>query len=101
MAQVITSTAIDNMKREAKRIRKATGVPHHAALEQVAASRGFQSWKAVMAASATTAASVVLPLSTPPIGTPGAVAHGGNSTPARALVAGAGKSPAFGPVSGK
>ena len=52
-------------------------------------------------ASATTAASVVSPLSTPPVGTPGAVAHGGNSTPARALVAGAGKSPGFGPVSGE
>lgn len=51
--------------------------------------------------SATTVASVVSPLSTPPVGTPGAVRHGGNSTPARALVAGAGKSPAFGPVSGK
>lgn len=38
---------------------------------------------------------------TPPIGTPGAVRHGGNSTPARTLVAGAGKSPVFGPVSGK
>lgn len=38
---------------------------------------------------------------TPPVGTPGAVAHGGNSTPARTLVAGAGKSPVFGPVSGK
>lgn len=42
--------------------------------------------------SATTAASVVSPLSTPPVGTPGAVAHGGNSTPARALVTGARKS---------
>lgn len=51
------------------------------------------------ALSATTAASVVSPLSTPPVGTPGAVAHGGNSTPARALVAGAGESPAFGPDS--
>jgi hypothetical protein len=51
--------------------------------------------------SATTAASVVSPLSTPPVGTPGAVAHGGNSTPARPLVAGAGKSPGFGPVSGE
>ena len=38
---------------------------------------------------------------TPPVGTPGAVRHGGNSTPARAPVAGAGKSPGFGPVSGE
>ena len=44
------------------------------------------------ACSATTAAPVVSPLSTPPVGTPGAVAHGGNSTLARALVAGLGKS---------
>ena len=60
-------------------------------------------WAAALAsgavASATTAASVVSPLSTPPVGTPGAVAHGGNSTPARALVAGAGESPTFGPDS--
>ena len=37
----------------------------------------------------------------PPVGTPGALLRGGNSTPARALVAGAGKSPGFSPVSGK
>lgn len=66
----------------------------------------FRDWLKVAIASgalpsATTAASVVSPLSTPPVGTPGAVAHGGNSTPARTLVAGAGKSPVFGPVSGK
>lgn len=53
------------------------------------------------ALSATTAASVVSPLSTPPVGTPGAVAHGGNSTPARALVAGGEESPGFSPVSGE
>ena len=41
-------------------------------------------------------------LSHPPhVGTPGALPHRGNSTPPRALVAGAGKSPVFGPVSGK
>ena len=40
-------------------------------------------------------------LPTPPIGTPGALDHGGNSAPARALVVGAGESPAFGPVAGK
>lgn len=53
-------------------------------------------WAAALASgalgSATTAASVVSPLSTPPIGTPGAVRHGGNSAPARALVTGARKS---------
>lgn len=53
------------------------------------------------ARSATTAASVAAPRPTPPIGTPGAFAHGGNSTPARPLVAGFGKSPGFGPVSGE
>lgn len=38
---------------------------------------------------------------TPPIGTPGAAAHGGNSTPARAPVAGVWKSPVFGPKAGE
>ena len=38
---------------------------------------------------------------TPPVGTPGAFDLGGNSTPARALVAGVRKSPVFGPVSGE
>lgn len=38
---------------------------------------------------------------TPPVGTPGAVGHGGNSTPARTLVAGRGKSPVSGPVLGR
>lgn len=99
--QRVTATAVESMKREAKRMRKAMGIPHHEALERVAVAKGFANWKAVAAAAATTAASVVSPLSTPPVGTPGAVAHGGNSTPARALVAGAGKSPGFGPVSGE
>ena len=40
-------------------------------------------------------------LAHPPIGTPSAQTQGGNSAPARALVAGDGKSPGFGPVSGK
>lgn len=38
---------------------------------------------------------------TPPVGTPTGVSHTGNSTPSLAPVAGLGKSPAFGPVSGK
>ena len=42
-----------------------------------------------------------LPDPTPPIGTPGAAAHGGNSTPALAPVAGVWKSPVFGPDSGE
>lgn len=37
---------------------------------------------------------------TPPIGTPPAQTHGGNSAPARAPVAGLGKSPVLGPVLG-
>lgn len=37
---------------------------------------------------------------TPPVGTPSPVHHEGNSAPARALVAGAGKSPGFSPDSG-
>ena len=53
-------------------------------------------WAAALASgalgSATTAAPVVSPLSTPPVGTPSTVRHGGNSRPARALVAGLGKS---------
>lgn len=40
------------------------------------------------------------PWGTPPIGTPPAESHGGNSAPARAPVAGFGKSPVLGPVSG-
>ena len=42
--------------------------------------------------SATTAASVVSAHPTPPVGTPSPVHHEGNSAPARALVAGLGKS---------
>ena len=59
-------------------------------------------------AGATTAACAAGPqalrykLSHPPhVGTPGTGSHGGNSTPARTLVAGAGKSPVFGPVRGE
>lgn len=52
-------------------------------------------------ASATTAAAVVSALSTPHVGTPGAGTQGGNSTPARAPVAGVWKSPVFGPDSGE
>lgn len=36
-------------------------------------------------------------LAHPPIGTPSAQTQGGNSTPARSLVAGLGESPAFSP----
>lgn len=50
--------------------------------------------------SATTAVAVATAHPTPPVGTPGPVHHEGNSAPARALVAGAGKSPAFSPDSG-
>lgn len=37
---------------------------------------------------------------TPPVGTPGAEGHAGNSTPVRAPVAGPGKSPVTGPKAG-
>ena len=39
-------------------------------------------------------------LAHPPIGTPSAQTQGGNSSPARSLVAGLGESPAFSPVEG-
>ena len=39
-------------------------------------------------------------LAHPPIGTPSAQTQGGNSAPARSLVAGLGESPAFSPVEG-
>ncbi len=51
--------------------------------------------------SATTTGPVVGGNPTPPIGTPGPLCQGGNSAPARAPVAGAGKSPGFGPVLGE
>lgn len=65
----------------------------------------FRKWLAVAIQSgalhsATTAASVVAPHPTPPIGTPSALTQGGNSTPARSLVPGLGESPAFSPVEG-
>lgn len=70
-------------------------------LTEVQAKVRFLSALARAVRPATTVTAVVSPLSTPPVGTPGAVAHGGNSTPARPLVAGAGKSPGFGPASGE
>ena len=79
-------------------------------LERLRQYRAAEYWPSIVGravalllepASATTAAPVIAPHPTPPIGTPGAVRHGGNSAPARPLVAGAGKSPGFGPVSGK
>ena len=50
--------------------------------------------------SATMAVAVVSAHPTPPVGTPSPVHHEGHSAPARALVAGAGKSPGFSPDSG-
>ena len=50
--------------------------------------------------SATTAVAVATAHPPPPVGTPGPVHRGGNSAPARAPVAGAGKSPGFSPDSG-
>ena len=79
--------------------RKEKGMVHIAVSElkrRIGAAIWRDWWAAAMASgalgSATTAASVVSPLSTPPVGTPSTVRHGGNSRPARALVAGLGKS---------
>lgn len=82
--QTVTATAIDRMKREAKRLGRATTVRHHTALDMVAQAHGFASWRAVTQAAASAPH--------PPVGTPAPLSQGGNSTPARAPVAGLGKS---------
>lgn len=84
-----TASAIDRMKREAKAMRKAHGVPHHAALEQVAKDNGYASWRAVTQAAAAVQATAG---ATPPVGTPGLKGLRGNSPPAAAPVAGVWKS---------
>ncbi len=90
-----TATAIDNMKRKAKAMRKADGIKHAAALDQVANANGYASWHAVTVA----ASRAGLGRLTPPIGTPGTSPHGGNSTPVPAPVAGSNQSPEISPVS--
>ena len=75
-------------------------------LERLRQYRAAEYWPSIVGravalllepASATTAAPVIAPHPTPPIGTPSAQTQGGNSTPARSLVAGLGESPAFSP----
>lgn len=51
-AQPLTFSAVENMKRAAKKLRKADGIPHYAALEQVARAHGFATWHAVTLAAA-------------------------------------------------
>jgi hypothetical protein len=92
-----SATAVENMKRKAKAIRKADGIQHADALEQVAKANGYASWRAVTIA----ASRVGLGRLTPPIGTPGTLPHGGNSTPARAPVTVQNQSPEISPVCGK
>lgn len=48
----LTFSAVENMKRAAKKLRKAEGIPHHAALDQVARANGFANWRAVTVAAA-------------------------------------------------
>lgn len=45
----LTVSAVENMKRRAKKLGKEEGIPHHAALNQVAKDRGFEDWAAVAA----------------------------------------------------
>lgn len=130
-----TATAIENMKRAAKAMRKTDGLKHGAALELVAKAHGYASWRDVTTAAAILVATtdpavrrpelagvmaevqrsypswstgrIVIEAKarcaglahvastqhpTPPVGTPAAVRHGGNSAPAIANVRGPQKS---------
>lgn len=51
MSEAHFTKALADLKREAKRICKATGVPHHEALDQVAQARGFRNWSLLSKAS--------------------------------------------------
>ncbi|MEM7177746.1 MAG: DNA helicase [Pseudomonadota bacterium] len=42
---------IYHLKRQAKRLSRDRGIPHHQALDQIAAAEGFQSWSHLAAAS--------------------------------------------------
>ena len=48
----LTASAVDRMKRDAKKLRKAEGIPHHVALDRVAAQHGFQRWSLLAQAAA-------------------------------------------------
>lgn len=40
----LTASAVERMKRDAKKLRKAEGIAHHEALDRIAAERGFRNW---------------------------------------------------------
>lgn len=44
----MTATEVDKIKRQAKRIKKETGVQHAAALEQAAREAGYGGWSHVV-----------------------------------------------------
>lgn len=45
------SALIDRLKRDAKRLGKADGIPHHAALRKIAEREGFKSWEELTGAA--------------------------------------------------
>lgn len=51
-----TATAVENMKRAAKAMRKSEGIKHGAALELVARAHGYDRWHHVTTAAAVLAA---------------------------------------------
>lgn len=50
---VLTGTAVENMKRAAKAMRKAEGIKHVESLEAVAKAHGYGNWHAVTKAATT------------------------------------------------
>lgn len=44
----MTATEVDKIKRQAKRVKKATGIQHAAALEQAAREAGYSGWSHVV-----------------------------------------------------
>lgn len=47
-ADVLTDAQVEQIKRDAKRTRRALGITHGEALNRHAAQRGFSSWAALM-----------------------------------------------------
>lgn len=60
---MLTRTKVENLKREAKAMRKGQGTPLHQALDLVAQKAGFHHWKHV------TEAAKSIPVRMPPNGT--------------------------------
>lgn len=89
----LSASALENMKRQAKKLKKEEGIPHHEALNRVAKDNGHASWEEL--------ANAAFGGPTPPIGTPSAGSRGGNSTPTVTPVEGVLKSPVISPVSGE